>query len=225
MSKEIKTQVVVLGAGPAGYSAAFRAADLGLDTIIVERYSTLGGVCLNVGCIPSKALLHVAKVIEEAKALAEHGIVFGAPQTDIDKIRLWKEKVINQLTGGLAGMAKMRKVQVVNGLGKFTGPNTLEVEGADGKTTVTFDNAIIAAGSRPVKLPFIPHDDPRVWDSTDALELKTVPGKLLVIGGGIIGLEMGTVYSSLGSEIDVVEFADQLVPAADKDIVKIYTKR
>ncbi|MFG0832419.1 dihydrolipoyl dehydrogenase [Aeromonas bivalvium] len=225
MSKEIKTQVVVLGAGPAGYSAAFRAADLGLDTIIVERYSTLGGVCLNVGCIPSKALLHVAKVIEEAKALGEHGIVFGAPQTDIDKVRLWKEKVINQLTGGLAGMAKMRKVQVVNGFGKFTGPNTLEVEGADGKTTVTFDNAIIAAGSRPVKLPFIPHDDPRVWDSTDALELKTVPGKLLVIGGGIIGLEMGTVYSSLGSEIDVVEFADQLVPAADKDIVKIYTKR
>ncbi|MGL4250233.1 MAG: dihydrolipoyl dehydrogenase [Aeromonas sp.] len=225
MSKEIKTQVVVLGAGPAGYSAAFRAADLGLDTIIVERYSTLGGVCLNVGCIPSKALLHVAKVIEEAKALSEHGIIFGAPQTDIDKVRLWKEKVINQLTGGLAGMAKMRKVQVVNGFGKFTGPNTLEVTGEDGKTTVTFDNAIIAAGSRPVKLPFIPHDDPRVWDSTDALELTTVPGKLLVIGGGIIGLEMGTVYSSLGSEIDVVEFADQLVPAADKDIVKIYTKR
>ncbi|MEN9534503.1 MAG: hypothetical protein RIQ83_3727 [Pseudomonadota bacterium] len=225
MSKEIKTQVVVLGAGPAGYSAAFRAADLGLDTIIVERYSTLGGVCLNVGCIPSKALLHVAKVIEEAKALSEHGIIFGAPQTDIDKVRLWKEKVINQLTGGLAGMAKMRKVQVVNGFGKFTGPNTLEVEGADGKTTVTFDNAIIAAGSRPVKLPFIPHDDPRVWDSTDALELTSVPGKLLVIGGGIIGLEMGTVYSSLGSEIDVVEFADQLVPAADKDIVKIYAKR
>ena len=225
MSKEIKTQVVVLGAGPAGYSAAFRAADLGLDTIIVERYSTLGGVCLNVGCIPSKALLHVAKVIEEAKALSEHGIIFGAPQTDIDKVRLWKEKVINQLTGGLAGMAKMRKVQVVNGFGKFTGPNTLEVDGADGKTTVTFDNAIIAAGSRPVKLPFIPHDDPRVWDSTDALELTSVPGKLLVIGGGIIGLEMGTVYSSLGSEIDVVEFADQLVPAADKDIVKIYTKR
>ena len=225
MSKEIKTQVVVLGAGPAGYSAAFRAADLGLDTIIVERYSTLGGVCLNVGCIPSKALLHVAKVIEEAKALAEHGIVFGEPKTDIDKFRLWKETVINQLTGGLAGMAKMRKVQVVNGFGKFTGPNTLEVTGDEGKTTVTFDNAIIAAGSRPVKLPFIPHDDPRVWDSTDALELTTVPSKLLVIGGGIIGLEMGTVYSSLGSEIDVVEFADQLVPAADKDIVKIYTKR
>ena len=225
MSKEIKTQVVVLGAGPAGYSAAFRAADLGLDTIIVERYSTLGGVCLNVGCIPSKALLHVAKVIEEAKALAEHGIVFGAPQTDIDKVRLWKEKVINQLTGGLAGMAKMRKVQVVNGFGKFTGPNTLEVEGADGKTTVTFDNAIIAAGSRPVKLPFIPHDDPRVWDSTDALELTTVPGKLLVIGGGIIGLEMATVYSLLGTRVDVVEMLDGLMQGPDRDAVKVWEKQ
>ncbi|MGL4625936.1 MAG: FAD-dependent oxidoreductase, partial [Plesiomonas shigelloides] len=174
MSKEIKAQVVVLGAGPAGYSAAFRCADLGLDTVIVERYSTLGGVCLNVGCIPSKALLHVAKVIEEAKSLAEHGIVFGEPSTDINKIRLWKEKVISQLTGGLAGMAKMRKVQVVNGLGKFTGPNSIAVEGADGVTTVNFDNAIIAAGSRPIQLPFIPHEDPRIWDSTDALELKEV---------------------------------------------------
>ncbi len=169
MSTEIKTQVVVLGAGPAGYSAAFRCADLGLETVIVERYSTLGGVCLNVGCIPSKALLHVAKVIEEAKALAEHGIVFGEPKTDIDKIRTWKEKVITQLTGGLAGMAKGRKVKVVNGLGKFTGANTLEVEGENGKTVINFDNAIIAAGSRPIQLPFIPHEDPRVWDSTDAL--------------------------------------------------------
>jgi len=225
MSKEIKAQVVVLGAGPAGYSAAFRAADLGLETVLVERYSTLGGVCLNVGCIPSKALLHVAKVIEEAKSLASHGIVFGEPQTDINKIRTWKEKVIGQLTGGLGGMAKMRKVTVVNGYGKFTGPNSIAVEGEQGITTVNFDNAIIAAGSRPVKLPFIPHDDPRVWDSTDALELKEVPGKLLVVGGGIIGLEMGTVYSALGSQIDVVEFADQLVPAADKDIIKVYTKR
>jgi len=225
MSKEIKAQVVVLGAGPAGYSAAFRAADLGLETVLVERYSTLGGVCLNVGCIPSKALLHVAKVIEEAKSLASHGIVFGEPQTDINKIRTWKEKVIGQLTGGLGGMAKMRKVTVVNGYGKFTGPNSIAVEGESGVTTVNFDNAIIAAGSRPVKLPFIPHDDPRVWDSTDALELKEVPGKLLVVGGGIIGLEMGTVYSALGSKIDVVEFADQLVPAADKDIIKVYTKR
>ena len=185
MSTEIKTQVVVLGAGPAGYSAAFRCADLGLETVIVERYNTLGGVCLNVGCIPSKALLHVAKVIEEAKALAEHGIVFGEPKTDIDKIRTWKEKVINQLTGGLAGMAKGRKVKVVNGLGKFTGANTLEVEGENGKTVINFDNAIIAAGSRPIQLPFIPHEDPRIWDSTDALELKEVPERLLVAIGRV----------------------------------------
>jgi len=226
MSKEIKAQVVVLGSGPAGYSAAFRAADLGLDTIIIERFSTLGGVCLNVGCIPSKALLHVAKVIEEAKSLAEHGVMFGEPKTDINKIRGWKDKVVNQLTGGLGGMAKMRKVTVINGFGKFTGPNSISVEAEDGEiTTVNFDNAIIAAGSRPVKLPFIPHDDPRIWDSTDALELKEVPAKLLVLGGGIIGLEMATVYHALGSVIDVVEFADQLVPAADKDIVKVYAKR
>lgn len=226
MSNEIKTQVVVIGAGPAGYSAAFRSADLGMDTVIIERHNTLGGVCLNVGCIPSKALLHVAKVIEEAKALAAHGIVFGEPQTDIDKIRLWKEKVVGKLTGGLSGMAKQRKVQVVNGIGKFTSPNSIDVQGADGNiTTIKFDNAIVAAGSRPVKLPFIPHDDPRVWDSTDALELREVPGKLLILGGGIIGLEMGTVYSALGAQLDVVEFADQLVPAADKDIIKIFTKK
>ncbi|WP_162149735.1 dihydrolipoyl dehydrogenase [Chania multitudinisentens] len=225
MSTEIKTQVVVLGAGPAGYSAAFRCADLGLETVLVERYSTLGGVCLNVGCIPSKALLHVAKVIEEAKALAEHGIVFGAPKTDIDKVRIWKEKVINQLTGGLAGMAKGRKVKVVNGQGKFTGANTLVVEGENGATTINFDNAIIAAGSRPIQLPFIPHDDPRVWDSTDALALKSVPERMLVMGGGIIGLEMGTVYHALGSQIDVVEMFDQVIPAADKDVVKVFTKR
>lgn len=224
MSKEIKAQVVVLGAGPAGYSAAFRCADLGLETVIVERYSTLGGVCLNVGCIPSKALLHVSKVIEEAKAMAAHGVVFGEPQTDINKIRSWKDKVITQLTGGLAGMAKMRKVTVVNGFGKFTGANTLEVVGEE-TTTVTFDNAIIAAGSRPIKLPFIPHEDPRIWDSTDALELKEVPKKLLVMGGGIIGLEMGTVYHSLGSQIDVVEMFDQVIPAADKDVVKVFTKQ
>jgi dihydrolipoamide dehydrogenase len=225
MSTEIKTQVVVLGAGPAGYSAAFRCADLGLETVLVERYSTLGGVCLNVGCIPSKALLHVAKVISEAKALEAHGIVFGEPKTDIDKVRLWKEKVINQLTGGLSGMAKGRKVKVVNGLGKFTGANTLVVEGENGATTINFDNAIIAAGSRPITLPFIPHDDPRVWDSTDALELKTVPERLLVMGGGIIGLEMGTVYHALGSKIDVVEMFDQVIPAADKDVVKVFTKK
>lgn len=227
MSKEIKAQVVVLGSGPAGYSAAFRCADLGLETVLVERYSTLGGVCLNVGCIPSKALLHVSKVIEEAKAMAEHGVVFGEPQTDISKIRIWKEKVVDQLTGGLGGMAKMRNVTVVNGFGKFTGPNSILVEGeGEGEaTTVNFDNAIIAAGSRPIKLPFIPHEDPRIWDSTDALELKEVPEKLLIMGGGIIGLEMGTVYHSLGSKVDVVEMFDQVIPAADKDIVKVFTKR
>lgn len=226
MSNEIKAQVVVLGAGPAGYSAAFRAADLGLEVVLVERYSTLGGVCLNVGCIPSKALLHVAEVIESAKSLGDHGIVFGEPKTDITKIRLWKEKVISQLTNGLAGMAKMRKVKVVNGFGKFTGSNSLAVEGEGGAvTTIQFDNAIIAAGSRPIKLPFIPHNDPRVWDSTDALNLETVPGKLLILGGGIIGLEMGTVYHALGSHVEVVEFMDQLIPAADKDVVAVYTKQ
>lgn len=225
MSTEIKAQVVVLGAGPAGYSAAFRCADLGLETVLVERHSTLGGVCLNVGCIPSKALLHVSKVIEEAKALSEHGVVFGAPKTDIDKIRIWKDKVISQLTGGLAGMAKGRKVTVVNGEARFTGSHTLSVEGTEGATTITFDNAIVAAGSRPIELPFIPHEDPRVWDSTDALELKNVPERLLIMGGGIIGLEMGTVYHSLGSQIDVVEMFDQVIPAADKDVVKVFTKR
>ncbi|WP_289156782.1 dihydrolipoyl dehydrogenase [uncultured Pseudoalteromonas sp.] len=223
MSNELKTQVVVLGGGPGGYSAAFRAADLGLEVTLVESRETLGGVCLNVGCIPSKALLHVAKVIDDAAEMSSHGVSFGAPQIDLDKIRSWKESVVGQLTGGLDGMAKMRKVKVVPGYGKFTGSNTLDVEGADGTTTITFDNAIIAAGSKPVSLPFIPEDD-RVIDSTGALELKDVPEKLLVLGGGIIGLEMGTVYRALGSDIDVVEFADQLVPAADKDIIKIYQK-
>ncbi|TGV19523.1 dihydrolipoyl dehydrogenase [Pseudoalteromonas sp. MEBiC 03607] len=223
MSNELKTQVVVLGGGPGGYSAAFRAADLGLEVTLVESRNTLGGVCLNVGCIPSKALLHVAKVIDDAAEMSSHGVTFGKPEIDLDKIRSWKESVIGQLTGGLDGMAKMRKVKVVNGYGKFTGSNTLAVEGEDGTTTITFDNAIIAAGSQPVNLPFIPEDD-RVIDSTGALELKDVPEKLLVLGGGIIGLEMGTVYRALGSEIDVVEFADQLVPAADKDVIKIYQK-
>ena len=226
MSNEIKTQVVVLGAGPAGYSAAFRAADLGLETVIVERYNTLGGVCLNVGCIPSKALLHVAKVIEEAHVMAEHGVTFGEPQIDLDKLRSYKEKVIGQLTGGLGGMAKMRKVKVVNGLGKFSSANSIDVTAEDGTVTkVNFDNAIIAAGSRPIQLPFIPHEDPRIWDSTDALELKEVPGKLLVMGGGIIGLEMGTVYHALGTQIDVVEMLDQVIPAADKDVVRTFTKK
>ena len=223
MSNELKTQVVVLGGGPGGYSAAFRAADLGLEVTLVESRETLGGVCLNVGCIPSKALLHVAKVIDDAAEMSSHGVTFGAPKIDLDQVRTWKDSVVGQLTGGLEGMAKMRKVKVVSGYGKFTGSNTLVVEGEDGATTITFDNAIIAAGSKPVNLPFIPQDD-RVIDSTGALELKDVPEKLLVLGGGIIGLEMGTVYRALGSVIDVVEFADQLVPAADKDIIKIYQK-
>lgn len=220
---DIKTQVVVLGAGPGGYSAAFRAADLGLDVVLVESRKTLGGVCLNVGCIPSKALLHVAKVIDDAKDMATHGVTFGAPEIDLDKIRSWKDSVIAQLTSGLGGMAKARKVTTVSGYGKFTGSNTIAVEGNDGVVTnITFDNAIIAAGSSVVNLPFIPTDDPRIIDSTGALELKDVPEEMLVLGGGIIGLEMGTVYSALGSNVSVVEFADQLVPAADKDIVKIY---
>ena len=225
MSNEIKTQVVVLGSGPGGYSAAFRAADLGLDVVLVEKYDSLGGVCLNVGCIPSKALLHVAKVIDDAKDMEAHGVTFGKPEIDLEKIRQWKDKdVVGKLTQGVGGMAKMRKVKTVTGYGKFTSDKTIEVEGADGNTTVTFDNAIIACGSSVVDLPFIPNDDPRIIDSTGALELKDVPEEMLVLGGGIIGLEMGTVYSSLGSKVSVVEFADQLVPAADKDIVKIYTK-
>lgn len=225
MSKEIKTQVLVLGAGPAGYSAAFRAADLGLEVTLVERYSTLGGVCLNVGCIPSKALLHVAKVIDEAKSLSAHGIVFETPKLDLDKVRGWKEKVISQLTGGLAGMAKMRKVNVVQGEAKFTGSHSMTVQTAVGETVITFDNAIVAAGSRPIQLPFIPHDDPRIWDSTDALALTSIPKRLLLMGGGIIGLEMGTVYHTLGSEVHVVEMLDQVIPAADKDIIKLFTKQ
>jgi len=223
MSNEIKTQVVVLGAGPGGYSAAFRAADLGLDVVMIESRKTLGGVCLNVGCIPSKALLHVAKVIDDAKAMADHGVTFGQPEIDLDKIRSWKDSVVSQLTGGLDGMSKMRKVQVVSGYGKFVGSNKISVQGADGETVVEFENAIIAAGSEPVSLPFIP-EDPRIIDSTGALELKDVPEQMLVLGGGIIGLEMGTVYSALGSNVSVVEFADQLVPAADKDIVQAYTR-
>tara|TARA_Y100000766_G_scaffold285340_1_gene308054 strand:- start:3085 stop:4506 length:1422 start_codon:yes stop_codon:yes gene_type:complete len=224
MSNEIKTQVVVIGSGPAGYSAAFRAADLGLKTVIVERHPKLGGVCLNVGCIPSKALLHVAKVMKEAKALSSHGINFEEPKIDLPKVREWKEKVIGQLTNGLGGMAKLRKCQIINGNGKFTGPNTLSIEDNKGTSSITFENAIIAAGSKPIQLPFIPHDDPRIWDSTDALELKEIPKRLLLMGGGIIGLEMGMVYQALGSKVEVVEMLDQVIPAADKDIIKMFTK-
>ena len=224
MSNEMKTQVLVIGSGPAGYSAAFRSADLGFEVIIVEKFNELGGVCLNVGCIPSKALLHVAKVMEEAEHVAPHGVVFGEPQVDISKIAAYKDGIVKKLSGGIAAMAKMRKVKVVQGYATFTGANTVLVKGDKEETTITFDNAIIAAGSRPIELPFIPHADPRIWDSTDALTLKAAPAKLLVMGGGIIGLEMGTVYQKLGSSVDVVEMQDQLVPAADKDVVKAYTK-
>ena len=228
MSNEIKTQVVVLGGGPGGYSAAFRAADLGLDVVIVERYNVLGGVCLNVGCIPSKALLHLAKHIDDAKHLGDTGVSFAEPKIDLDKIREHKSKVVSQLTNGLGQMSKMRKVQVVTGKGEFTGANELKVTGdketQGQETIIKFDNAIIAAGSQPVELPFIPHDDERIWDSTDALELPFVPKKMLLLGGGIIGLEMGCVYSALGSKLDVVEFMDQLIPAADKDLIKVFTK-
>jgi len=220
---EIKTQLVVLGGGPGGYSAAFRAADLGIETVIVDSRDSLGGVCLNVGCIPSKALLHVAKVMKEAKHLASHGVTFGEPTIDLDKIRDYKDGVVKQLTNGLGGMSKMRKTKHVQGFGKFTGANTLEVKNGDDVTTITFENAIIAAGSEPVSLPFIPEDD-RVIDSTGALEMKDIPEKMLVLGGGIIGLEMVTVYEALGSKIDVVEFLDQLIPAADKDIMKVFMK-
>jgi len=219
---DLDCDVVVLGAGPGGYSAAFRAADLGLRTVLVERYPTLGGVCLNVGCIPSKALLHTAAVMDAAKALADHGISFGEPKVDLGKLRAFKEKVVGKLTGGLAAMAKMRKVTVVQGVGTFTGANQLAVEGKD-KTAVRFKNAIIAAGSQSAKLPFLP-DDPRIVDSTGALELKGAPKKLLIIGGGIIGLEMGTVYSTLGARLDVVEMMDGLMLGADRDLVAVWQK-
>ncbi len=222
---DIECKLVVLGSGPGGYSAAFRAADLGVDTVLVERYATLGGVCLNVGCIPSKALLHAAAVIDEAASMAAHGVSFGAPKIDIDKLRGFKSKVVGQLTGGLASMAKQRKVRTLEGNGSFVSPNEMEVQTKDGVKLVRFENAIIAAGSQSVKLPSFPWDDERIVDSTGALELKDVPKKLLVVGGGIIGLEMATVYSALGSEVTVVEFMDQLIPGADADLIKPLAKR
>ena len=217
---DVHAEVVVLGSGPGGYTAAFRAADLGKKTVLIEANPTLGGVCLNVGCIPSKALLHVAKVITEAEEMGAHGISFGKPQIDLDELRAFKDGVVGQLTGGLDGLSKGRKVDVVRGYGRFTGPNMIAVEGAEGTRTVSFDQCIIAAGSEPVALPFIPHDDPRVIDSTGALELKDIPGRMLVLGGGIIGLEMACVYDALGSKVTVVELMDQIIPGADKDIVK-----
>jgi dihydrolipoamide dehydrogenase len=217
---DIHAEVVVLGAGPGGYTAAFRAADLGKQVVLIEKHATLGGVCLNVGCIPSKALLHVAKAINEAEEVSHHGVTFGKPRIDIDAVRGWKESVISKLTGGLAGLAKQRKVQVVRGVARFTSPNSLEVETEEGKKVVTFDNAIVAAGSSVARIPGFPYEDERIIDSTGALSLKDVPKRMLVIGGGIIGLEMATVYDALGAKISVVELMDQLMPGADKDMVK-----
>ncbi|MDO8263908.1 MAG: dihydrolipoyl dehydrogenase [Gallionella sp.] len=222
---DIHAEVVVLGAGPGGYTAAFRAADLGKQVVLLEKYAALGGVCLNVGCIPSKALLHVAKVINEAGEVSHHGVTFGKPNIDIDKIRSWKESVIGKLTGGLAGLAKQRKVQVVQGTAKFTSPNSLSVETKDGSKTITFDTAIIAAGSSVSRIPGFPYDDPRIIDSTGALALQDMPKRMLIIGGGIIGLEMATVYDALGSKISVVELADGLIPGADRDMVRPLHKR
>ena len=221
---DVECEMMVLGAGPGGYSAAFRSADLGMNTVLVEKYATLGGVCLNVGCIPSKALLHVAHIMDETAHMADLGVSFARPEVDIDKLRAHKDKVIKTMTGGLAGMAKARKVTVVQGLGQFLSPNHIEVTGPDGaKKVVKFAKAIIAAGSSVVKLPFVP-EDPRIVDSTGALELRQVPKKMLVIGGGIIGLEMATVYSSLGSRIDVVEMMDGLMQGADREAVKVWQK-
>lgn len=224
-NNDLTTQIVVLGSGPGGYTAAFRAADLGLKVILVERYSTLGGVCLNVGCIPSKALLHTAKVITEAEDTAHHGVNFSKPDVDLDKLRSWKAKdVVSKLTGGLAAMAKQRGVTVVNGVGKFTSTHQIAVTADDKVTTIGFENAIIAAGSQAVKFPGAPEDE-RIMDSTGALALADVPKRLLVIGGGIIGLEMGTVYDALGSKVSVVEFMDGLITGCDRDLVRPLQKR
>jgi dihydrolipoamide dehydrogenase len=222
---DLHAEVLVLGAGPGGYTAAFRAADLGKNVVLVERWPTLGGVCLNVGCIPSKALLHAAKVIDESRDMGAHGIAFGPPDINVAKLRDWKDGIIKRLTGGLSGLARQRKVTVVQGIGRFTAANQLEIEGGGSKKLVSFDQAIIAAGSEPMTLPLIPHDDARVIDSTGALEMESVPKRLLVIGGGIIGLEMATVYHALGSMVTVVELMDQIIPGADKDIITPLMKR
>ncbi len=229
---DLECDLLVLGAGPGGYSAAFRAADLGMKVVLVERYATLGGVCLNVGCIPSKALLHTAAVMDEVKSMAAHGIAFGAPTIDLAKLREHKQKVIGKLTGGLAGMAKARKVTVVRGYGAFVDPHHVEVELTTGeaqdktgqKQVIRFAKCIIAAGSQAVRLPFLP-EDPRIVDSTGALALASIPGRMLVIGGGIIGLEMATVYSTLGARIDVVEMMDGVMAGADRDLVKVWEKK
>ena len=222
---DVQAQVVVIGAGPGGYTAAFRAADLGNKTVLIERYPALGGVCLNVGCIPSKALLHTAGIINAAAAMAEHGVDFGKPKIALAKLAGWKDTVVTQLTKGLAGLAKQRKVNVLQGVAKFVSPNMLEVTGADGVVRVGFEQAIIAAGSQATEIPSFPNDDPRLMDSTDALLLEEVPKRLLVIGGGIIGLEMATVYQALGARVSVVELLDGLMPGCDRDLVRPLAKR
>lgn len=224
MTDNVKADVVVIGSGPGGYTAAFRAADLGKSAVLVERYDTLGGVCLNVGCIPSKALLHIAKVADEARDMAAHGVAFGAIDFDNSKLRSWKNSVLGKLTGGLKTLAKQRKVTVINGVARFSGTHQITVEKDGTNTTVDFDNAIIAVGSESINLPFIP-EDPRIFSSTGALELADIKGDLLVLGGGIIGLEMATVYSALGVNVTVVEFMDQLIPGADADLVAVLQKR
>ncbi|MEN8259401.1 MAG: dihydrolipoyl dehydrogenase [Pseudomonadota bacterium] len=222
---ENHTEIVVLGGGPGGYSAAFRAADLGKQVTLVERYPVLGGVCLNVGCIPSKALLHTARVIQEAEELSASGITFGKPEIDLDKVRSWKSEVTATLTGGLSALAKQRKVTVIHGTGRFASDKALAVSTASGEMSLTFDQAIIAAGSRPVKIPFFPNDDPRIMDSTDALEIAAIPKKLLIIGGGISGLEMATVYHAFGATVTIVEMMDQIIPGCDKDLVRPLMQR
>jgi dihydrolipoamide dehydrogenase len=223
-SQDIRAEVAVLGAGPGGYTAAFRAADLGKRVVLIERDATLGGVCLNVGCIPSKALLHTAAILEEAKSMGEMGVTFAPPRIDLDAMRAGKDKVVARLTGGLAALAKQRKVQVVTGTGRFESPNRIAVETREGRVAVSFDHCIVACGSSPVTIPGFPHDDPRVMDSTDALEVRDIPGRLLIVGGGIIGLEMASVYGALGSMIEVVELQDQLMPGCDPDLVRAFEK-
>jgi len=224
-ARELHTEVLVLGGGPGGYTAAFRAADLGKKVVLVERYPALGGVCLNVGCIPSKALLHLAKVIAEADEAAHSGVRFGKPTIDLDAMRRWKDALVSRLTGGLADLARRRKVDVVRGVGEFVRPHALIVRGDGTETTVAFEHCVVAAGSRVARLPGFPYDDPRLMDSTAALRLEAIPARMLVIGGGIIGLEMATVYDALGSRITVVELLDRLIPGADRDLVKPLEKR
>ena len=222
---DIHAEVVVLGSGPGGYTAAFRAADLGKQTVLIERYPVLGGVCLNVGCIPSKALLHAARVVAEAEEMSHFGVVFGRPKIELDKLREWKSGVVEKSIRGLAGLAKQRKVTVVQGAGAFTSPHMIEVKSPDGVKKISFDHAIIAAGSQSAKIPGLPYDDPRLMDSTSALELKDIPKRLLVIGGGIIGLEMACVYDGLGAKVTVVELLDGLIPGADRDLIRPLQKR